>query len=189
MLACSYFYAQRNLRWNTLAAAVHRLRSAWTSASANGRKKYKPSFILHSNTRNKNISWTVKYLCQIPTASVDYSLWLSVYILLCLRYSRCNSKLLSKINMFCLHIYFNFLLKASWTHNLFYFLSIFASLQMKIQVCFSSQVLPISFIQHSTTISNSRDQIIDWNNNYESSKSLITSNYALLGCCFFKNPF
>ena len=30
--------------------------------------------ILHSNTPNKNISWTVKYLCKIPTASVDYSL-------------------------------------------------------------------------------------------------------------------
>ena len=109
--------------------------------------EYAYSVILHSDTRNKNISWTVKYLCQIPTASVDYS-----YI--CLRYSRCNSKLLSKINMFCLHIYFNFLLKASWTHNLFYFLSIFKSLQVKIQACFSSQALPISFIQHSTTISN-----------------------------------
>ena len=49
-------------------------------------------------------------------------------------------------------MYFNFLLKASWTHNLFYFLSIFKSLQVNIQACFSSQALPISFIQHSTTI-------------------------------------
>ena len=116
--------------------------------------EYAYSVILHSNTPNKNISWTVKYPCKIPTAYVHYSLWLNVYILLCLRYSRCNSKLMSKINMFCLHIYFNFLLKASWTHNLFYFLSIFKSLLVKIQACFSSQALPISFIQHSTTISN-----------------------------------
>ena len=112
------------------------------------------SVILHCNTPNKNISWTVKYICKIPAAYVDYSLWLNVYILLCLRYSRCNSKLLSKIDMFCLHIYFNFLLKASWTHNLFYFLSIFKYLQVKIQAWFSSQALPISFIQHSTTLSN-----------------------------------
>ena len=116
--------------------------------------EYAYSVILHSNTPNKNISWTVKYLCKIPAAYVDYSLWLNVYILLCLQYSRCNSKLLSKIDMFCLHIYFNFLLKASWTHNLFYFLSIFKYLQVKIQACFSSQALPISFIQHSTTLSN-----------------------------------
>ena len=101
--------------------------------------EYAYSVILHSNTPNKNISWTVKYLCKIPAAYVAYSLWLNVYILLCLRYSRCNSKLLSKIDMFCLHIYFNFLLKASWTHNLFYFLNIFKSLQVKIQACFSSQ--------------------------------------------------
>ena len=40
--------------------------------------------------------------------------------------------------MFCLHIYFNFLLKASWTNNLFYFQSIFKSLQVKFQACFSS---------------------------------------------------
>ena len=117
--------------------------------------EYAYSAILHSNTPNKNISWTVKYLCKIPTAYVDYSLWLNVCILLCLRYSRCNSKLLSKINVFCLHIHFKlFLLKASWTDNLLYFLSIFKSLQVKIQACFSSQALPISFIQHSTTISN-----------------------------------
>ena len=116
--------------------------------------EYAYSVILHSNTPNKNISWTVKYLCKIPAAYVDYSLWLNVDIQLCLRYSRCNSKLLSKIDMFCLHIYFNFLLKASWTHNLFYFLSIFKYLQVKIQACFSSQALPISFIQHSTTLSN-----------------------------------
>ena len=116
--------------------------------------EYAYSAILHSNTPNKNISWTVKYLCKIPTAYVDYSLWLNVCILLCLRYSRRNSKLLSKINVFCLHMNFNFLLKASWTHNLFYFLSIFTSLQEKIQACFSSQALPISFIQYSTTISN-----------------------------------
>ena len=116
--------------------------------------EYAYSVILHSNTPNKNISWTVKYLCKMPAAYVDYSLWLNVYILLCLRYSRCNSKFLSKIDMFCLHIYFNFLLKASWTHNLFYFLSIFKYLQVKIQACFSSQALPISFIQHSTTLSN-----------------------------------
>ena len=31
---------------------------------------------------------------------------------------------------------------------------IFKSLQVKIEACFSSQALPISFIQHSTTISN-----------------------------------
>ena len=37
-LACLYFYARRNLRWNTLAAAVQRVRSAWTSAFANVRK-------------------------------------------------------------------------------------------------------------------------------------------------------
>ena len=30
--------------------------------------------ILHSNTPNKNINWTVKHLCKIPTAYVDYSL-------------------------------------------------------------------------------------------------------------------
>ena len=30
--------------------------------------------VLHSNTPNKNISWTVKYLCKIPTAYVDYNL-------------------------------------------------------------------------------------------------------------------
>ena len=84
--------------------------------------------------------------------------------------------------MFCLHIYFNYLLKASCTHNLFYFLSIFKSLQVKIQACFSSQILPISFIQHSTTISNY------WNNNYESSKTLITSNKQLCiaGLLFFQ---
>ena len=35
---------------------------------------YAYSVILHSNTPNKNISWTVKYLCKIPTAYVDYSL-------------------------------------------------------------------------------------------------------------------
>ena len=116
--------------------------------------EYAYSVILHGNTPNTNISWTVKYLCQTPAASVDYSTKLNVYILLCPRYSRCNSKLLSKINMFCLHIYFNFLLKASWTHNLFHFLSILKYLQVKIQACFSSQALPISFIQHSTTISN-----------------------------------
>ena len=82
--------------------------------------------------------------------------------------------------MFCLHIYFNFLLKASWTHNLFYFLSILKSLQVKIQAYFSSQALPISFIQHSTNLSNY------WlKNNYESSKTLITSNYALLFFFFF----
>ena len=40
--------------------------------------------------------------------------------------------------MFCLHIYFNFLHKASWTNNLFYFLSIFKSLQVTIQASFSS---------------------------------------------------
>ena len=45
-LACLYFYVRRNLRWNTLVAAVQRLRSAWKSASANGHKKYKPSFML-----------------------------------------------------------------------------------------------------------------------------------------------
>ena len=116
--------------------------------------EYAYSVILHGNTPNKNINWTVKYLCKIPAAYVDYSLWSNVYILLCLRYSRCNSKLLSKIDMFCLHIYFNFLLKANWTHNLFYFLSIFKYLQVKIQACFSYQALPISFIQHSTTLSN-----------------------------------
>ena len=116
--------------------------------------EYAYSSILHSNTPNKNISWTVKYLCKIPIAYVDYSLHLNVYILLCLWYSRRNSKLLSKINMFCLHIYFKFLLKASWTFIMFNFLSIFKSLQVKIRACFSSQALPISFIQHSTTISN-----------------------------------
>ena len=62
--------------------------------------------------------------------------------------------------MFCLHIYFNFLLKASWIHNLFYFLSIFKYLQVKIQACFSSQALPISFIQHSTTISSNKQLCI-----------------------------
>ena len=36
----------------------------------------------------------------------------------------------------------------------FIFLSIFKSLQVKIQACFSSQALPISFIQHSTAVSN-----------------------------------
>ena len=116
--------------------------------------EYAYSVILHSNTPSKNTSWAVKYLCKIPTAYVVYSLWLNVYILLCLRNSRCSSKLLSKIDMFCLHIYLNFLLKARWTHNLIYFLSIFKSLQVKIQACFSSQALPISFIQHSTTLSN-----------------------------------
>ena len=116
--------------------------------------EYAYSVILHSNAPNKNISWTVKYLCKIPAAYADYSLLLNFCILLCLRYSRCNSKLMSKINVFCLHISFNFLLKASWTHNLFYYLSIFKSLQVKIQACFNSQALPISFIQHSTTISN-----------------------------------
>ena len=35
--------------------------------------EYAYSVILHSSTPNKNISWTVKYLCKIPTASVDYS--------------------------------------------------------------------------------------------------------------------
>ena len=39
----SLLYARRNLRWNTLVAAAQRLRSAWKFASANGRKKYKPS--------------------------------------------------------------------------------------------------------------------------------------------------
>ena len=89
--------------------------------------------------------------------------------------------------MFCLHIYFNFLLKASWTHNLFYFLSIFKSLQVKIQAYFSSQALPISSIQHSLLY-----KIIDWINNYESSKTPITSNKQLCIAVFFfffKNPF
>ena len=45
-LACLYFYVRRNLRWNTLVGAVQRLRSVWKSVSANGRKKYKPSFML-----------------------------------------------------------------------------------------------------------------------------------------------
>ena len=36
--------------------------------------EYAYSIILHSNTPNKNISWTVKYPCKIPTAYVDYSL-------------------------------------------------------------------------------------------------------------------
>ena len=37
--------------------------------------EYAYSVILHSNyTPHKNISWTVKYLCKIPTAYVDYSL-------------------------------------------------------------------------------------------------------------------
>ena len=34
-------------------------------------------------------------------------------------------------------IYFNFLLKASWACNFFYFLSIPKFLQVKIQACFS----------------------------------------------------
>ena len=110
--------------------------------------------ILHSNTPNKNYKLNSKITMQNPYCICRLQFIINVCILLCLRYSRCNSKLLSKINVFCLHNYFNFLLKASWTHNLFHFLSIFKSLQVKIEPCFSSQALPISFIQHSTTMSN-----------------------------------
>ena len=62
--------------------------------------EYAYSVILHSNTPNKNISWTVKYLCKIPAAYVDYSLWLNVYILLCLRYSRCYSNYCQRLTCF-----------------------------------------------------------------------------------------
>ena len=86
--------------------------------------------------------------------------------------------------MFCLHIYFNFLLKASWTHNLFYFLRIFASLQVKIQACFISQVCQFPLFNILLLY-----QIIDWNNNHESSKSLITSNKQLcIAGFFFQEP-
>ena len=85
--------------------------------------------------------------------------------------------------MFCLHIYFNFLLKARWTHNLFYFLSIFKSLQVKIQ----------AFLVHKLCQFPSFNilllyQIIDWNDNYESSKTLITSNKQLCIAEFFQEP-
>ena len=85
--------------------------------------------------------------------------------------------------MFCLHIYLNFLLKARWTHNLFYFLSIFKSLQVKIQ----------AFLVHKLCQFPSFNilllyQIIDWNDNYESSKTLITSNKQLCIAEFFQEP-